>query len=645
MMNSAHPLRTAMRAGAAALLLALAWAALHAAAPPSPSPLVTPEASPLTVPMPPVSYSALPVRDLGPRTEELNFDLFNHIQYVSPLTVGWARKTGDRASPWSSLEEALSKIEDAGPDNRYALLVAGSVYKVHGLRMKPYVDVYGGFDPATWQRDIVRHPSILDGALAGPILYGASNARLDGFTLRNGRSAEPGGALFCRNASPWISNNIFTANRTAAGTPPIPGRGGAPEGNPGGAIACIGAQSYPLIERNVFAFNATSDGDGGAIACLEGADARVQLNVMAGNIAGIDNLPPQDNSRGGAIACTGGARLELGGNLIINNLAADASSGGAVYVASAGWVRIRRNVIAGNSAGGSGGGVFAINQKGIELTANLVTGNVAGDYGGGLCFETGCEGTVVSSLICRNTGGQGGGVALNGVRMTLGNNTIINNRNGDGGGVFIANTDNVLQRIRIMNSVVYFNDPPPEILKEDPSESLQLSYSVVGESWTGANLQTADPRLADDNYSGQAATMEFDPGAFQTRITLVAQQFFDPRKLEGRVITVGSKRSVIIRSEARKDRDRQEVWVWGDMTGGGINQAPVAFDILPTYRPLGDSPCLNAGKAQGEHEDLYGNPPAMTGGEQGIRVIGAIDYISPAPMIKPELLPLPEIRH
>lgn len=642
-MNPVHPKRMAARTGAAALLLALAWTALPAASQEA-SPLVTPEASPLTVPTPPVSLTPLPMSELGPRTEPINYDLFNRIQYVSPVSKGWARKTGERAYPWSSLEEALSKIDDAGPDNRYALLVAGSVYKALRLKMKPYVDIYGGFDPATWQRDIALHPSILDGGQAGPILYGASNARLDGFTLRNARSDEPGGAILCRNASPWISNNHFTANRTEAGTPMIPGRGGEPAGNPGGAIACIGAQSYPLIERNIFAFNSTSDGDGGAIAIMEGADARVQLNVLAGNIAGIDNLPPKDNSRGGAIACTGGAQMELSGNLMINNLAGDGSSGGAVYAGLADRVRIRRNVIAGNSAGGSGGGVFAIRQKGIEMTANLIAGNAAGAYGGGLAFETGCAGTVMSSLICRNRAGSGGGVVFNGVRMTLGNNTIVHNRDEEGAGVLLANTGGDVQRVRIVNSIVYFNEPLPEIEKEDPGESLSLAYSVIGERWTGDSLLTADPRLSNDNYSGKAATMQFDPRTFQTRVVLVARQFFQPRTLEGRVINVGVKSSVIVRSEPRKDRDIIEVWVWGDMTGGGINQAPIEFDIPPTYRPLSDSPCINAGITEGAHEDLYNNPPAVRGDEQRKRVIGAIDYIPAAPMIKPELLPIPEIR-
>ena len=51
--------------------------------------------------------------------------------------------------------------------------------------MKQYVDLYGGFNNKTWERDIYKYSTILDGRQARRVVIGADDSRIDGFTVEN----------------------------------------------------------------------------------------------------------------------------------------------------------------------------------------------------------------------------------------------------------------------------------------------------------------------------------------------------------------------------------------------------------------------------------------------------------------------------
>jgi hypothetical protein len=84
--------------------------------------------------------------------------------------------------------------------------------------MKPYVDLYGGYETAGWTRDTALHVTVLDGGgTAKHVVVGADNARIDGFTIRggnaNGAGLEAnGGGVFCNRTSPVIANDVITSN-------------------------------------------------------------------------------------------------------------------------------------------------------------------------------------------------------------------------------------------------------------------------------------------------------------------------------------------------------------------------------------------------------------------------------------------------
>src|SRR5436305_1889487 len=110
----------------------------------------------------------------GPRTTAIDLHRYRAVHYVSASTGSDAKGDGSERKPWASVGHALARITHPA-----AVLVAAGVYKEPTLQMKPDVDLYGGYDPKSWSRDIFRHVSTLDGEGAHRILTGADHARID----------------------------------------------------------------------------------------------------------------------------------------------------------------------------------------------------------------------------------------------------------------------------------------------------------------------------------------------------------------------------------------------------------------------------------------------------------------------------------
>ena len=91
--------------------------------------------------------------EIGPHTQAVDLKDYQHIVYVSQEGSGvlknilmfW-RTRGTRQRPWGSVHSALKNVKDAREDNRYAVLVSAGTYKTINPTMKPYVDIFGGFD-------------------------------------------------------------------------------------------------------------------------------------------------------------------------------------------------------------------------------------------------------------------------------------------------------------------------------------------------------------------------------------------------------------------------------------------------------------------------------------------------------------------
>src|SRR5687768_10440553 len=77
------------------------------------------------------SAAMIPMEQVGPQSRAvLGYD-----NVVRVSTDGDVR----------SVSVALDSIKDASARKRYAVLVAAGTYHESGVRMKPFVDLYGGF--------------------------------------------------------------------------------------------------------------------------------------------------------------------------------------------------------------------------------------------------------------------------------------------------------------------------------------------------------------------------------------------------------------------------------------------------------------------------------------------------------------------
>jgi hypothetical protein len=162
----------------------------------------------------------------------------------------------------------------------------------------------------------------------------ASGAVLRGFTITGGKAVS-GGAILCEaNASPTITESIFSANEAT---------------NYGGAIACF--QSSPTISYCVMENN---------VALLGGG-------LYVKNVSAIDPSPT-------LIGCT-----------VANNSAS--RNGGGVYLLTYASPSFYSCLIAGNSASLNGGAFYCYNRCAPDIIHCTVSGNTSGSSGSGIfCY-------------------------------------------------------------------------------------------------------------------------------------------------------------------------------------------------------------------------------------------------------------------
>src|SRR5688572_3795920 len=117
------------------------------------------------------------VGQVGPRTEPVDLTRYAQVRYVS-ASGSDSRGDGSRGKPWASPAQALEKISGAGSQQRAAVCIGEGTYTAASLRLKPHVDLFGGFS-AGWERDVARYPTILDAKGKDRVLIGANDARVD----------------------------------------------------------------------------------------------------------------------------------------------------------------------------------------------------------------------------------------------------------------------------------------------------------------------------------------------------------------------------------------------------------------------------------------------------------------------------------
>jgi hypothetical protein len=273
------------------------------------------------------------------------------------------------------------------------------------LLLRATVELYGGFrgvETDREARDPDRNVTVVDGSAAdagsptSPVVSGANNAVLDGFTIRGGRGGS-GAGLFCNQVSPIIRNCVFTDN--------------------------------------------DADEFGGAVLNNEGAAPIFSNCIFTDNSAGIS---------GGAVA-NNASSPEFNGCTFSLNTSTDA--GGAMLSTPGSDINVFACLFSGNSSG-QGGGVFNDNNSPL-FEACIFTGNNTLGFGGAI-FNNEASPLLVNVMMTNNQASEWGGAMANLLSsVSIINCTFTENRSDDTGGALFNNASSVI----VLNSIFWQNTP------------------------------------------------------------------------------------------------------------------------------------------------------------------------------------------
>lgn len=530
------------------------------------------------------AWGAAPVP--GPSTEAVPLMAYRTVRYVTPSGSDRAGD-GSKTKPWATIGHALAQVGSASEASRAAVLVAAGKYR-ESIELKPYVDLFGGYEAGAWNRDVARFPSVLDGEGKRRIAVGADHARIDGFTLTHGKVRGKGGAILCDHTSPSISNNTFLENTTMGPEDWRPAEMHE-TANDGGAVAALNGAA-PAIEHNLFARNRTENGRGGAIACDHEASPRIVGNVIVQNISGLND--PMRSSDGGGISIYDHSDPLVRENVIAANRTLNSNDAGGIFIALWSSPRIESNWIVGNFSSDDAGGLFIGGQKHhystpldpvppassfvVRLVGNTIMGNENPSHNSGASRITmQARAELRDNLIARNEGG----LYLQSSATDARNNTLADD-------------------LQVLNDSKASRElPGPTVLAgnilwgraAEVKMDVEFTRNDFRGHATGTNIDR-DPMFLDDGWIGSAMALHRDTAAAETSLRL--QGYKGSESLVGRVIRFGNFWTVV------RSAGADAVRVWGAVPDE-LGDGPVRIEILPTYRLRPGSPCIGTGENGG----------------------------------------------
>jgi len=274
--------------------------------------------------------------------------------------------------PYACSDAASPRISDAASRAAFGDTIrvaggtgSGSIYR-ENIVVNDRIALLGGWNTSFTAQDPVANLSVITSPNEGTLLTvespkdlaGAvidsliidSTAVVSGFTFQEGNSAlTNGGAIFCLDASPRITNNVFRENTTL---------------NFGGGVCAIRSVNQPIRQNR---FSKNSAAHGGAIYLGECESPIVSENVMFSNRADL---------RGGGIRLaqyTGAPRIN--DNTIASNTGEGISFSGGSAAAE-----IVNNIVAFNTRAGMQHFPAPPGEDSPRQHNNLHWANVGGNF-------------------------------------------------------------------------------------------------------------------------------------------------------------------------------------------------------------------------------------------------------------------------
>lgn len=274
------------------------------------------------------------------------------------------------------------------------------------------------------------------------LVNGGVTFRLQHITLREGKSADDGGAVNSIGAHVIIESVHFLANDAE---------------DQGGAVYCyVGTGGILSVSDSVFQNNTAPKGaaiyNDGCVATV--SNSTFLTNQASGGLGGgvynadMAMLTVHNSRFQGNNALDGGGLYNAqGASATINAAALEANSGGyGGGLENSGTVTVTHSLINLNTVTGSGGGIWNLDGK-VTLKATTVSNNRANEGGGVNSYGSRLQ--INDANIVGNvaTGSHGGGIYISAGTAFITNVTISGNQANDasanGGGIYQRSDDNL----------------------------------------------------------------------------------------------------------------------------------------------------------------------------------------------------------
>lgn len=516
---------------------------------------------------------------IKPQTNKVDIAKYKGIVYVSSTMKNRPVK-GSKSEPLLSIKSVLKNIKDASANNRYAVFVAAGEYEEGTIKMKPFVDLYGGFNNKTWKRDIKKYKTVLSGKTKqtstkpwiklsnkkkenGRILIAADDCTIDGFVIMGGKIRGKGAGILCDSVSPVITNNVFLRNKTLK---PIPWN---PEywhrtANDGGAIYC-GNGASPIIENNYFINNQTENGRGAGIAAADNSKPVIKNNVFFKNVAGLDD--PMRSSDGGAISIFNRSNADIENNIILSNNALAHNDAGGLWLALWSSAKIKNNIFVDNQAGDDAGAIFVGGQEHryarpldkmppkskffISIEKNLIVGNRnASMNSGAMRFTMEGRGEFKNNITAQNNG-----IYFQRSEVDISGNTILDN-------FLLVETKSDLKECKVTDNIIWadYNQQVKAIVKNNN----------IKNNPAGSKNYSKVPKFRNDMEILKIASSNYLLKEYITTMILLNKKL-RKNELVNRIVKIDDKWSVI------KSNDEDTITIWGNFNGA------ISVTVLPTY--------------------------------------------------------------
>ncbi|MBX3728487.1 MAG: S8 family serine peptidase [Candidatus Sumerlaeia bacterium] len=507
--------------------------------------------------------------ELGPRTEPVPVNEYDHVFHVSIEAGSDATGDGSMESPWASLQHAESQIPTGA---KAALLVAAGEYAVSVsalINTGKNVGIFGGFHPSTWERDIdafrtlfVRNSSSLPVSSAILRFRGASQSRVDGIRFTATQIPHTGSAISIdfQGTSIALSNCHFSGHTQMmiADVPAVP-------------------ESFTLdnciLTRTSLTFENIAVPTGS-----ESGFARLRRNVFLQMPSIVLDTMLDD----------GIPAARLYGAIFEDNVFADIA-GDRVEFLRVGHSRssalYRRGVITGpvlqTMEDGNRTMFDMISNRGRLDMEDILVSGISVPHGQDHTFSTGAS--LTNGAIIANN------------RIYIGFSKFINS-------TMMMNDYYAVYGFRktaILNSILFDNER-----RDLPFES--ASYSIIEGGAAGQGVMESDPMLLGVLVAGVIEDATFHPERNQSRFLFSADDSIPAGSLAGHVLLVGGMGCYVM------SHGDGEAWVWGDMTG--FVSYPAAWKLV-THHIRPGSPAIDAGPGPAANgsvpaADMDGDPRA-----------------------------------